>query len=232
MAEYTIGLTVEIFAKPSCHVVLMTHLKSILLTPMLPAWGLFSSIAIADFADPNVTSWMDDKKAGIVMQEHENTCGSAAIATVLNGFYGQSVTEKEVADALGIQPIDGTAIAKYLTSQGYELKGKNQKTGVIRLGFDEDLFKYMPAPAIVYINRGLDPVGHWVVLRGIHPTYGVIIADPSLGNLTIPTEDFKKQWLLDKAKTGEPVGSMVILKTPPTNPAYAKQPQPYNPFSH
>jgi hypothetical protein len=244
----TIGLTVEIFTKPSCQVVLMTYLKPILLTLMLPAWGLFSSIAVADFADPNVTSWVKLKQKGVVIQQHETSCGAAAIATLLQGFYGKSsITEEEILLQSGKKgDLTGTDIPKILLAAGYELEGTapDYNKHLSFAGEGSLTVKYPESPTLVFLARDTSGKGHWAVLRGVHPQYGVMLADPFFGNLEVSVDEFKKQWLFPpNAKLSsegdarirckkDHCGIAIILKTPLTNPNYFKQPQPYNPFSH
>jgi len=160
------------------------------------------------------------------MQEHENTCGSAAIATTLNGFYNFNLSEKDVAEVLGAAAIDANILSKYLLDKGFKLEGKSH---VKKLDF-KDVFKYMPAPAIALLKRSTEAVGHWVVIRGMNPSYGVIVADPSFGNMEISVDDFKEQWMteIDK-KSGSPYGSIIIFDTPVKNASYFKEPKPYVP---
>ena len=47
-----------------------------------------------------VKSWKSLRDARIVKQDKDFSCGSASLATLLNEFYGQSVTEEQLLKAM------------------------------------------------------------------------------------------------------------------------------------
>ena len=51
-----------------------------------------------------VTSLFETRRAHVVIQEWDLSCGAAALATLLRYQYGEPVTEKEVAVALMNRP--------------------------------------------------------------------------------------------------------------------------------
>ena len=62
-----------------------------------------------------VQSLKDRRDAQIVKQDLDYSCGAASLATILNGFYGKTVTEDEILKATNKE--DGMAWRPSLTWQ-------------------------------------------------------------------------------------------------------------------
>lgn len=56
-----------------------------------------------------VKSWKDLRDTRVVKQDLDYSCGAASLATILNGFYGRSVTEAELLKAMD----NGDAMASF-----------------------------------------------------------------------------------------------------------------------
>lgn len=139
----------------------------------------------------NVQSFQEQKYQATIAQEHDFSCGSAALATLLSYNYGIPVSEtavfndmilngnKKVISELGFSLLD---IKNYLTRRGLELNGYRaplSKLAEVRL------------PAIVLLNvRGYK---HFVVLEGIE-NERVLLADPANGMRSEPIGVFQSQW--------------------------------------
>jgi uncharacterized protein len=135
-------------------------------------------------AQPNFTSWKALRDFRIVKQELDYSCGAASLATILNEFYGQSVTEKEILTRMGATDRSSfQQLAAVAPSFGV-------KAGGIMLSFDD--LKQLQIPAIAYVQyRGQD---HFTVIRGIRSDGVVHLADPSWGNRQLTAHQFRTMW--------------------------------------
>jgi uncharacterized protein len=132
---------------------------------------------------------------GIVRQTHDLSCGAAALATLLRGFFGRDVTEKSVIDTILATTNDED---KAKISEGgfsmLELKRNAESTGLIAGGFrakSAEELRSLRAPAIVLVtNRGYS---HFVVVRRVVGN-DVFIADPAFGNRVEPLSHFSRSW--------------------------------------
>ncbi len=128
----------------------------------------------------------------VIQQEHDYSCGSAALATLLTYHYQIPKTEKEVfvsmfdvGDQQRIQR-EGFSLAdmqKYLHSVGLRSNG-----------FNVTLAQLVEAniPAITLINT--NGYRHFVVIKGISAT-NVLIGDPALGVKSYTVAEFEKIWI-------------------------------------
>ena len=138
-----------------------------------------------------VTSWVDMPFRTIVRQEHDYSCGSAALATLLSYHYGRPTTEQEafasmfaVGDKEKIQRVGFSLLdmKRYLSSIGYQADGYRMNL--------QGLSK-MDMPAIVLIQVGT--YKHFVVLKGVRDGW-VLVGDPALGLHQIPQGEFLRMW--------------------------------------
>ena len=134
--------------------------------------------------DVDVSTWKELRDARIVKQDLDFSCGAASLATLLNEFYGQSLTEAELLIAM--DQGDGRAsfddMARVLPEFGFRGAG-------YAASFEQ--LAQLKMPVIVYLkHRDND---HFSVLRGIDADT-VWLADPSLGNRTYSRQQFLKMW--------------------------------------
>lgn len=131
-----------------------------------------------------VRNWKNLRDERIVKQDLDYSCGAASLATLLNGYYGQDVTEKELLIAMDKQ--DGRAsfddMARALAQHGFKAQGFAASW--------EQLVR-LKMPVVVYLKHRKDD--HFSVLRGISAD-AVWLADPSLGNRTYSRAQFMKMW--------------------------------------
>lgn len=126
-----------------------------------------------------------------VPQQHDFSCGSAAVATLLTFQYGHAVGETEVFRHMyergdqarirrqGFSLLDMRA---YLEAQGYVADGF--EVPLDRL-IEEEL------PAIVLLNdRGYR---HFVVVKGMRAGR-VLVGDPARGTRLLPRREFDRLW--------------------------------------
>lgn len=129
----------------------------------------------------------------ITSQEHDYSCGSAALATLLNYGLGEKLSEKQVirgmlkhGDKEQIKRLRAFSLLdmkRLCTVLGYEAAG--YKAGI------EDVQNSEYWPCIVPIQ--LYDYRHFVVLKGVHDGH-VFLADPFRGNISYSIPQFKKAW--------------------------------------
>ena len=132
----------------------------------------------------SVKSWKELRDEHIVKQDLDYSCGAASAATIMNGFYGLGVTEKELLD---LMEHDGAASFQDLSEvvNEYNLKGLG-----LALGFEE--LKKLKVPAIAYMKyRDND---HFSVIRGVSGNGTVLLGDPSWGNRKFTKHQFLSMW--------------------------------------
>lgn len=136
----------------------------------------------------------------MVKQDYDFSCGSAALASILNGFYGVHVTEKDMLQAM---PQDGAASFADLAevAKKYGLKS----AGLI---IEYKRLLQLNIPTIVHLKyKGLD---HFSVVRGVSTDW-VWLGAPSWGNRRLHKSQFLSMWPSDGEKTEAGVKILLIL---------------------
>lgn len=138
-----------------------------------------------------VMTWRDIPFRSVVRQQHDFSCGSAALATLLTHQYGMPTSE---ADAFRRMYADGDQekirkvgfsmldMKKYLDARGLSANG-------YRLDLKTLARDRTPAIALVTVGR----YKHFVVIKGVVGNK-VLVGDPALGLKTWPATDFLKIW--------------------------------------
>ncbi|MBW7902536.1 MAG: peptidase C39 [Rhodocyclaceae bacterium] len=138
-----------------------------------------------------IKSWKTLRDARIVKQDLDYSCGAASLATLLNAYYGQDVTEEALLKAM--DKGDGRAsfddMARALPQFGFKAQGFAASWAQL---------SKLKIPVVVYVNHRQDD--HFSVLRGIS-NEAVWLADPSLGNRTYSREQFLSMWQTRGKKT-------------------------------
>ena len=131
-----------------------------------------------------VKSWKSLRDRQIVKQDQDYSCGAASLATLLNGFYGQKVTEEALLKALdkGEGRASFDDMARALPKFGFRAQG---------FAASWEQLAMLKMPVVVYIKVRKDD--HFSVLRGINGDT-VWLADPSLGNRTYSRAQFLDMW--------------------------------------
>lgn len=131
-----------------------------------------------------VQSWKARRDARIVKQDLDYSCGAASLATLLNSFYGQNLTEEALLQAM--DKGDGRAsfedMARALPEFGFRAQG---------FAASWEQLARLRMPVILYVKHRKDD--HFTVLRGISGDT-VWLADPSLGNRTYSQAQFLAMW--------------------------------------
>ncbi len=139
-----------------------------------------------------LTSMREQRRQFVTFQEYDLSCGPAAISTLMNYYFGEPVTEKEVIATI-LQVSD---VRKILKRRGFSLldmKKFAQRRGYKALGYrmNFDFLVEMKEPVIVPIEmRGYH---HFIVFKGISGDR-VVVADPAFGNYTTKVSNFLSIW--------------------------------------
>ena len=134
------------------------------------------------------------KQRNIVMQKRDFSCGAAALATVLQYFWGDNVTEDQIL----------IAIEKILTPEEMQDRIKkglaisDLRRAAVELGYLSSIgtmtFSQLcesRVPLVVGISHaGYD---HFVVYKGTDGEW-VYLADPIRGNIRLSVTEFLQQW--------------------------------------
>jgi predicted double-glycine peptidase len=179
------------------------------------------------FADEErpVRSMFEIRRANVMIQNWDLSCGAAALGTLLRYEFGEPVTEKEIARGLISRGeyMEHPELVKI--REGFsllDLKRYVQTRGYRGLGYPKldlnDLIEL--APIMVPINAlGYN---HFVIFRGVMEN-SVLLADPAWGNRTMTIEKFQHMWL----DYGEPLGHVgfVVERADGGKPVSRLQPQ-------
>ena len=149
---------------------------------------------------PVVNTWKALRDFRIVKQQLDYSCGAASMATILNEFYGMSVTEEDVLTRMGATDRSSfQQLADVAPSYGV-------RAGGLMLSFDD--LKQLKIPAIAYVQyRGDD---HFTVIRGIRSDGVVQVADPSWGKRQLTAHQFRRMWEAPDTD-GMPRGRILLL---------------------
>ncbi len=131
-----------------------------------------------------VRTWKSLRDDRIVKQDLDYSCGAAALATLLNEFYGQSVTEEKLLNAMDKADMRASFddMQRVLPQFGFKAQGFAASYAQL---------SRLKMPVVVYLKHRKDD--HFAVLRGISKDT-VWLADPSLGNRTYSREQFLEMW--------------------------------------
>lgn len=128
----------------------------------------------------------------VVKQEYDYSCGSAALATLLNYYLGEKLTEQQVIQGL-MQHGEADKIQQRRAFSLLDMKRFCDVLGYNASGYKAEIddLKALNKPAIVPIT--LFGYKHFVVYRGIYGNH-IFFADPYRGNMSFTVEQFLKIW--------------------------------------
>ena len=138
-----------------------------------------------------ITSFKERPYRTVVRQQFDNSCGSAAVATLLTYHFEHPTTEREVFLAM-YEMGDKERIQR----EGFSLF--EMKLYLESLGFKADGFmvplekvKRVGVPVIVLID--IQGFKHFVVVKGLRDGR-VMVGDPARGLLKMTEEEFAAVW--------------------------------------
>ncbi|WP_205123616.1 C39 family peptidase [Cognatilysobacter lacus] len=139
----------------------------------------------------DVVTLRDLRYRDMVRQRYDFSCGSAALATLLNYGYGEHVSEPEMIRRMMV----GTD-AKTVVQQGFsmlDMKRYVEGRGMQARGFRVDaaaLYR-LRMPVIALLD--LKGYKHFVIVKGAEAGR-VFVADPALGHRVMNENDFTRGW--------------------------------------
>lgn len=138
-----------------------------------------------------VTSLKGARFAATIRQQHDFSCGSAAVATLLTHHYGIETDEATVFKKMyergdqakirreGFSMLD---MKLYLDNTGLRAEG-------VKGSLDQLVAAKVPAIALVRENG----YAHFVVVKGVRDGR-VVIGDPAMGTRVVKRADFERHW--------------------------------------
>jgi predicted double-glycine peptidase len=132
------------------------------------------------------------KDADLVRQMYDYSCGSAALATILNFYLGENLSEKQVINGL-LRHGEREKITKRRAFSMLDMKRFVKVLGYRGVGYKAgiDDLRTLDGPCIVSIKPR--KYLHFVVFKGIYEDH-VFVADPSLGNMSFTVSKFEEIW--------------------------------------
>lgn len=137
------------------------------------------------------TTYKEAKFNRVVRQEHDFSCGSAAIATLLSYHYRTPRNENAVFEEMIAE-----GDAKRIREQGFALE--DMQRYLARHGFQSggfraplDILVKAGVPAIVLVNT--QGYAHFVVVKGVSQN-AVLVGDPALGVSSMTRDAFEEIW--------------------------------------
>ena len=140
----------------------------------------------------NLRPLSEFKKDKVVKQSYDYSCGSAALATILNYNFGEDLDETQVIQGL-MEHGDREKIEKRRAFSLLDMKRFIKVLGYKGVGYRAELedLKTLKEPGIVPVE--IFGYRHFVVLKGISDNH-VFVADPSQGNSSFDLNKFKSMW--------------------------------------
>ncbi len=141
-----------------------------------------------------VSTWKSMRQKNIVMQKRDFSCGAAVLATIMQFYWNDTITEEvlirdmekmltpeEIKERIKIG-LAMTDLRKLAVRNGY-------LSTIGRLSFQK-LTKTKIPLIVGIVHNGYD---HFVIYRGFDGEW-VYLADPARGNIRIPVSVFVKEW--------------------------------------
>jgi uncharacterized protein len=141
-----------------------------------------------------VVTWKTAMERNIVMQRYDYSCGAAAMATLMNHYFGDSVDERDILrDILAkLNTVDSADrkeeglslldLQQFAARRGYQAVG-------VRL--TPEALPQLKGPILVYLET--PEYRHFAILRGVREDR-VFLADPARGNVRQPMDRFVLEW--------------------------------------
>ncbi|WP_274584452.1 C39 family peptidase [Neisseria leonii] len=145
-----------------------------------------------------VQSWKAQRDFGIVKQDLDFSCGAASVATLLNNFYGQNLTEEEILNKMDKTQMQASFddMQRIMPELGFKAKG-------YALPFEQ--LVQLKIPVVVYLKYRKND--HFSVLRGINDDT-VWLADSSWGHVSMSKEQFLAAW---QTRDSEMAGKILAI---------------------
>ena len=129
---------------------------------------------------------------GIVKQVYDYSCGSAALTTLLNGYIGEKLNERQTMDGL----MRYGEYDRIVERRSFSLL--DMKRFVTALGYSSGGYKGKFSDLVALDKPAIVPIAyagfkHFVVFK-TYKDGRVFVADPALGNLSFSADHFQEVW--------------------------------------
>jgi uncharacterized protein len=140
----------------------------------------------------NVISFQEFQDRNVIKQNYDYSCGSAALATLINYYVGEKLTERQVIQGL-MEYGNKSKIAERRAFSLLDMKKFVNKLGYDGIGYKAELEDVLALkkPCIVPIE--FFGYRHFTVLKGFYNGH-VFLADPFRGNTSYTITEFQKMW--------------------------------------
>ena len=133
-----------------------------------------------------------DQFRGIVRQAYDYSCGSAALTTMLNGYVGTNLNEKQTMDGL----LKYGEYSRIIERRSFSLL--DMKRFVTALGYNSGGYRGQLKDLMALDKPAIVPIAyagfkHFVVYKG-HKDGRIYVADPALGNISFSVDRFEEVW--------------------------------------
>jgi uncharacterized protein len=140
----------------------------------------------------NVVSLTEFQDKNVIKQNYDYSCGSAALATLLNFYVNENLTERQVIQGL-MEYGNKAMIAERRAFSLLDMKKFVNKLGYEGVGYKAEINDLISLnhPCIVPIE--FLGYRHFTVFRGFSSGH-IFFADPYRGNTSYTVEEFKTMW--------------------------------------
>jgi predicted double-glycine peptidase len=129
---------------------------------------------------------------GITKQTYDYSCGSAALATLLNSYIGEELSERQVIAGL-LRYGNKENIKQRRAFSLLDMKKFVQVLGYKGVGYQASLDDLLSLQRPCIIPITVFGYRHFVVFKGIHQGH-IFFADPWWGNTSYPLAQFENNW--------------------------------------
>ena len=140
----------------------------------------------------------------MVMQQYDYSCGSAALATLLNYHLGEQFTERQVIEGLFAHG-NLERIRQRRAFSLLDMKRFVDALGYHGAGYQAEIENLRELDVPVVLPIEINGYQHFVVFRGIYDNR-VFLADPWLGKISFPVKQFEDLWYRKVIFMAEPKG--------------------------
>ena len=144
------------------------------------------------------------KNANVVRQMYDYSCGSAALATILNHYLGEDFSELQVINGL----LKYGDTRKIIPRRGFSLLDMKRLVTVLGykgVGYTAEIEDLMTLDRPCIIPLTISGFYHFAVFKGIYENH-IFLADPSMGNISFTLSEFEEMWYKNVAFVVYPKG--------------------------
>jgi len=141
-------------------------------------------------------SWKELRDRNIVKQKYDYSCGAASLATYLQFYFGDRITEEQIVNDI-LPRLDKTKRLDrkkkgFSIADLEDFANRRGYTTMILKNVQLSKISKIKGPFLTLIHR--DGIYHFVIIRGVKEDR-IYIADPSIGNIRIAADLFVEEWL-------------------------------------